>query len=77
MNNNNKYCKNSYKEPENYPNPDMGAILNNDVVSNTECTGMVQTLEIEATEGLSDIYEIPEQAGIKFLKEELSGKRRK
>ncbi|MCL2593830.1 MAG: hypothetical protein FWD82_10780 [Defluviitaleaceae bacterium] len=60
-----------YKGIEHRSYPDPGIIMGlNDVVSSTECTGLVQTAEMGSTEGLNEIYDIPTQAKIKHLKEE-------
>lgn len=59
------------KDSNEYPDPDI--LDTNDVVSNTECTGLIQGLPIEEEniEPYSEIYDIPDQAGLGLLEEEL------
>lgn len=59
------------KDSNEYPDPDI--LTPNDVVSTTECTGLIQALPIEEDniEPYSEIYDIPDQAGLGLLEEEL------
>lgn len=50
--------------------PDTDDLSTKDVVSSTECTGLMQSLpcEEEGIESISDIYEIPDQGSEKEMK---------
>ncbi len=54
------------------PYPDPGKLMENNVASMTECTGLIQSLpsDEEYVEAYSEIYEIPDQGSMKQLQEE-------